>query len=116
MAKEYTTIVLHIAADKAEEFERLFEQDELKRWDDYTARGRFVEARLVRCRYSALESGGVQDYVLNIVTADERAHYEHDEDPGFKAYDALADAFQPEGPTVTFGDVVFERKADSASD
>src|SRR5690348_15115268 len=111
MAREYTTIVLHIAADKAEDFEALFERDELKRWDDYTKRGRFIEARLIRCRYSALESEGIQDYVLQVVTADERAHHEHDEDPSFKKYDERADAFQPEGPTVTFGDLVFERTA-----
>jgi len=111
VAREYTTIVLHIAKDRAAEFEKLFESEELKRWDDYTKRGRFVEARLIRCRYSALESEGVQDYVLHVVTADEHAHHEHDEDPEFKAYDEKAEAFQPEGPTVAFGDLVFERKA-----
>jgi hypothetical protein len=47
------------------------------------------------------------------VTADEHAHHEHDEDPGFKRYDEQAEAFQPEEPTVTFGDLVFERKATS---
>jgi hypothetical protein len=109
--REYTTIVLHIAKERADEFENLFESEELKRWDDYTRRGRFVEARLIRCLYSALASEGIQDYVLQVVTADEHAHHEHDEDPGFKAYDEKADAFQPEGPTVTFGDLVFERKA-----
>ena len=112
MAREYTTIVLHIAKDRAAEFEKLFESDELKRWDDYTKRGRFVEARLIRCRYSALESEGIQDYVLHVVTAED-AHHEHDEDPGFKAYDEKAEAFQPEEPTVMFGDLVFERKAGS---
>jgi len=111
MARQYTTIVLHIAADKAKDFEAMFERDELKRWDDYTKRGRFIEARLIRCNYSALQSDGVQDYVLQVVTADERAHHEHDEDPSFKKYDERADAFQPEEPTVTFGDLVFERKA-----
>ena len=111
MAREYTTIVLHIDADRTKEFEALFERDELKRWDDYTSRGRFVEARLVRCRYSSLESNGIQDYVLHVVTADEQAHHEHDNDPGFKAYNALADQFQPAEPTVTFGDLVFERRA-----
>jgi hypothetical protein len=113
MAREYTTIVLHIHKDRAKEFEELFEEDELKRWDDYTKRGRFVEARLIRCRYSALQSDGIQDYVLHVVTADERAHHEHDEDPGFKTYNERADAFQPEEPTVTFGDLVFERRSSS---
>jgi len=113
MAREYTTIVLHIDADRTKEFEALFERDELKRWDDYTSRGRFVEARLILCRYSALASKGIQDYVLHVVTADEHAHHEHDEDPGFKSYNELADEFQPEEPTVTFGDLVFERKSGS---
>ena len=109
MAREYTTIVLHIAADSAKDFEALFERDELKRWEDYTGRGRFLEARLIRCRYSALQSDGNQDYVLQVVTADEHAHHEHDEDPGFQEYNKRADEFQPEEPTVTFGDLVFER-------
>jgi hypothetical protein len=111
VAREYTTIVLHIAADKRQEFEALFERDELARWDDYTARGRFIEARLIRCRYSALQEKGIQDYVLQVITADEKAHREHDDDPGFKDYNERADAFQPEEPTVTFGDLVFERRA-----
>ena len=111
MAREYTTIVLHVAADRTKDFEALFERDELKRWEDYTGRGRFLEARLIRCRYSALQSDGIQDYVLHVVTADEHAHHEHDEDPGFKDYNERADEFQPEEPTVTFGDLVFERKA-----
>lgn len=111
MTREYTTIVLHIAADRAKEFEALFERDELRRWDDYTKRRRFLEARLIRCAYSALQSEGIQDYVLHVVTADEKAHHEHDEDEGFKAYNKRADEFQPEEPTVTFGELVFERKA-----
>jgi hypothetical protein len=111
MAKEYTTIVLHIAADRAKEFEALFESDELKRWDDYTRRGRFLEARLIRCAYSGLQSQGIQDYVLHVVTADENAHHEHDDDEGFKSYNQRADEFQPEEPAVTFGQVVFERRA-----
>ena len=114
MAREYTTIVLHIAADRAPEFEALFERDELKRWDDYTKRGRFVEARLIKCDHSGLQNEGVQDYVLQVITADENAHHEHDADPGFEAYNKKADEFQPEEPTVMFGKVVFERKAAGA--
>jgi hypothetical protein len=111
MTREYTTIVLHIAADKAAEFEALFEREELSRWDDYTARGRFLEARLIRCAFSQLQGSGVQDYVLHVVTADHDAHHEHDSDPGFQDYDRRADAFQSEEPTVTFGQLVFERRA-----
>jgi hypothetical protein len=111
MAREYTTIVLHIDATKRREFEELFEREELPRWDDYTARGRFVEARLIRCAYSQLQGKGIQDYILHVVTADASAHHEHDEDPGFQDYNKRADAFQPEEPTVTFGELLFERRA-----
>jgi hypothetical protein len=111
MAREHITIVLHIAADKAKEFEALFEREELARWDDYTARRRFLEARLIRCSYSALQDDGIQDYVLQVVTADEKAHHEHDDDPGFQDYNKRADALQPKEPTVMFGGLVFERRA-----
>ncbi|HET7467295.1 MAG TPA: hypothetical protein VFL29_11560 [Candidatus Dormibacteraeota bacterium] len=115
MAKEYTTIVLHIASKRAKEFEALFEREELKRWDDYTARGRFLEARLIKCEVSTLQVEGVQDYVLQVVLPDHDAHNEHDDDPGFKAYDRKAEKFQPEGPTVTFGTLLFERRAPTSA-
>lgn len=115
MTKEYTTIVLHIAADRAAEFEALFERDELKRWDDYTSRGRFLEARLIRCEVSTLQADGIQDYVLQIVLPDHDAHSEHDSDKGFEAYNEQADEFQPEEPAVTFGEVVFERRAPTST-
>ena len=111
VTRQYTTIILHIAADKTKEFEAMFEGEELKRWDDYTRRGRFVEARLIRCHHSDFQSEGIQDYVLHVVTADEEAHHEHDEDPDFKAFDERAEAFQPKEPSVTFGELVFERKS-----
>lgn len=110
MGKQYITIVLHIAAEKAKDFESLFERDELKRWDDYTARGRFLEARLIRCSHSDLQNDGIQDYVLQVV-ATEEGHHEHDHDAGFMKYDEQAERFQPENPTVAFGELVFERRA-----
>jgi hypothetical protein len=110
MGNQYISIVLHIAADRAKEFEALFERDELRRWDDYTARKRFLEARLVRCNYSDLQKDGIQDYVIHVL-ATEEGHHEHDSDEAFKDYNQRADAFQPEDPTVIFGDVVFERRA-----
>src|SRR5437588_313387 len=70
MAREFTTIVLHIDANRTAEFEALFEQEELKRWDDYTRRGRFIEARLIKCEVSTLQETGIQDYVLHIVRPD----------------------------------------------
>jgi len=69
------------------------------------------KASHIRRRHCAIQPDSDQDYVMHDFTADEHAHHEHDEDPGFKDYNQRADAFQPEEPTVTFGDLVFERKA-----
>lgn len=110
MGIQYISIVLHVAADRAKEFEALFESEELRRWDDYTARKRFIEARLIRCNHSDLQKEGIQDYVLNVV-ATEEGHSEHDDDAAFQDYNKRADVFQPEDPTVTFGELVFERRA-----
>jgi hypothetical protein len=110
MGYQYISIVLHIAADRAKEFEAFFEREELRRWDDYTTRKRFLEARLVRCNYSDLQKDGIQDYVIHVL-ATEVGHHEHDNDEGFKDYNERADAFQPQDPTVIFGEVVFERRA-----
>src|SRR5206468_5456997 len=67
---ETTAIVLRIAADHAKDFEATFEAEEIPIWDDFTRRGRFLEARLVRASGGSEQRGGVQDYILHIVAAD----------------------------------------------
>jgi hypothetical protein len=108
---ETTTIVLHIAADRTKEFESLFEAEELPIWDDFTRRGRFLEASLVRAAGGSEEREGIQDYILHVVAADHDAHEEHDSDPRFRAFLAKAQRLQPTGPLVWFGDTVFERQS-----
>src|SRR2546426_603760 len=44
---ETTAIVLRIAADHAKDFEAMFEAEEIPIWDDFSRRGRFLDARLV---------------------------------------------------------------------
>ena len=70
VAAETTAIVLRIAADHATDFEATFEAEEIPIWDDFTRRGRFLEARLVRASGGSEQRGGVQDYILHIVAAD----------------------------------------------
>jgi hypothetical protein len=108
---ETTAIVLHIAADRAKEFESMFEADELPIWNDFTRRGRFLEASLVRAAGGSEERDGIQDYILHVVAADHDAHEEHDSDPRFRAFLAKAQRLQPTGPLVWFGDTVFERRS-----
>src|SRR6516164_7581925 len=43
---ELDVIVIHIRAEQAAEYERLFAESELPRWRDYKARGAFLSARI----------------------------------------------------------------------
>src|SRR6266571_5472289 len=108
---ETTAIVLRIAADRATEFEAMFEAEEIPIWDDLTGRGRFLEARLVRAVGGSETRSGIQDYILHVVAADHEAHEEHDRDPRFRAFLAKAERLQPEPPLVWFGDSLFERRS-----
>jgi len=107
---ETTAIVLRIAADRTKDFEAMFEAEEIPIWDDFTRRGRFHEARLVRASGGSEQRAGIQDYSLHIVAADHEAHEEHDRDPRFQAFLAKAERLQPNPPLVWFGDTIFERR------
>ena len=107
---ETTAIVLRIAADHAKDFEAMFEAEEIPIWDDFTRRGRFLQARLVRASGGSEQRGGIQDYLLHIVAADHEAHEEHDRDPRFRAFLAKAERIQPHSALVWFGDTLFERR------
>src|SRR5437764_10991814 len=42
---QLNVIVIHIRREQADEYERLFEDEELPRWREYHAAGRFLHAR-----------------------------------------------------------------------
>ena len=107
---EVTAIVLRIASDRSTEFEAMFEAEEIPIWEDFTRRGRFSEARLVRAAGGSEGRSAIQDYLLHIVAADHDAHEEHDSDPRFRAFLAKAEKLQPEPPLVWFGSAIFERR------
>ena len=107
---ETTAIVLRIAADNTKDFEAMFQAEEVPIWDDFTRRGRFLEARLVRANGGSEQRAGIQDYLLHIVAADHEAHEEHDSDPRFRAFLGRAERLQPDAPLVWFGDTIFERR------
>lgn len=108
---ETTAIVLRIAANHTTDFEAMFEAEEIPIWDDFTRRGRFLEARLVRANGGSEQRGDIQDYLLHIVAADHEAHEEHDRDPRFRAFLAKAERLEPEQQMVWFGDTIFDRRS-----
>src|SRR2546425_8887964 len=108
VAAETTAIVLRVAADHATDFEAMFDAEEIPICDDFTRRGRFLEARLVRAIGGSEQRGGIQDYLLHVVAADHEAHEEHDPDPRVPAFLAEAERVPTDPPVGLVGGTFFE--------
>ncbi len=104
---QVTAIILHIASDKKEEFERLFREEEMPIWEDFLARGKFIEASLSPVEGGSENREGIQAYILHVELPSMREHSEHDSDPRFNAFLEKARKLQPEPPLVYFGTPLF---------
>lgn len=92
---ELDVIVVHIGAEQAAEYERLFAERELPRWREYKARGAFISARISRVGFGTDQRENVAKYVIAVEVpghAEHSEHDEHDADPGFQEFNSLADA------------------------
>ena len=100
-------IILRIKADRADDFERMFREEEVPIWEDFAQRGKLLAGSLTRVRFGSEEEGqrekGIVEYALVAVLADMAAHGEHDDDPRFKSFLRKARRLQPEGPLVFGG-------------
>ena len=103
---ESVGIVLNIYADKADEFEAAFRENELPTWEDFFARRRMLVATLSRADISTRPVEGAVQYLLVVVFADERGHHEHDGDPRFEAWNRKADVYQIAQPYVFGGPAI----------
>jgi len=103
---ELDVIVIHIRAEQAAEYERLFAENELPRWRDYKARGAFLSARISRVAFGTDNRQDVIKYVIAVEVPGHAAHSEHDADPGFQEFNRRADLLQPEDPLVYGGEVL----------
>jgi hypothetical protein len=122
-------IILRIKADRADEFERLFKEHQYPNWLKHLEKGGMLAASLTRVEYGVEEEDAKKGrYVItdgaakllqkagavgggHIVFAKltgQRAHDAHDSDPAFKAWDEMAEQFQPEGPSVCGGETILE--------
>jgi hypothetical protein len=95
---ELDVIVIHIRAEQAAEYERLFAERELPRWREYKERGAFISARMFRAAFGTDRREDIAKYVIAVEVPSHAEHSEHDADPGFQEFNRLADAFQPEDP------------------
>src|SRR2546427_12886877 len=109
VAAETTAIVLRVAADHATDFEAMFDAEEIPICDDFTRRGRFLEARLVRAIGGGEQRGGIPEYLLHVGAAGPGAPEEHDRDPPVRAVLPKAGRVQTDPPVGWVGGTFFER-------
>ena len=103
---EAVGIVLNIGSDQVDDFERGFRQHELPIWEDFVARGIMLHASLSRMDISTQPVQGAVQYLISVAFADGEGHHLHDDDPRFKAWNLIADAFQVAPPIVTHGEMI----------
>jgi len=104
---ELDVIVIHIRAEQAAEYERLFAEHELPRWREFKQRGAFISARISRTKFGTDNRDDIAKYVIAVELPGHEQHSEHDADPGFQEFNRLADLLQPEDPLVYGGDVLY---------
>jgi hypothetical protein len=104
---ELDVIVIHIRAEQAAEYERLFAERELPRWRKYKARGAFISARISRVAFGTDRREDVVKYAIAVEVPSHAEHSEHDADPGFQEFNRLADALQLEDSLVYGGEVLY---------
>src|SRR2546426_6795384 len=106
VAAETTAIVLRVAADHATDFEAMFDAEEIPICDDFTRRGRFLEARLVRAIGGGAERGGVPGYLPPVAAGGHEAPQGPDPDPPVRGLPPKAEPGQHGPPLGRVGDTV----------
>jgi hypothetical protein len=104
-------IIIRIRRNEVDEFERLFEAEELPLWDEYSGAGKFSRAVLARVEYGTEEKDDIALYLLYVQVPSMAEHSAHDRDPRFNAFLEKARRLQPEPPSVFGGDIWHEREA-----
>ena len=99
-------IVLNVATDQAEEFERGFREMESPTWDDLHSRGLLIMATLSRLDISTKKVDGAVQYLVVAIFSSDEGHHVHDSDPRFEAWNQRADAYQVAEPHVYGGDTI----------
>jgi hypothetical protein len=91
---ETIAIVLSVGKDRVDEFERGFREQELAVWQDLRSRGALTGASLSRLDISSRAVEGATQYLVVAVFATGEGHHEHDNHPGFAAWNKQADEYQ----------------------
>jgi hypothetical protein len=95
-------IVLTVGNEHVEAFERGFREHEVPVWQDLQDRGLMLRGSLNRLDISSQPADGATQYLIVAVFATGEGHHAHDEHPGFRAWNEIADRYQT-GPAMAFG-------------
>ena len=99
---ETIAIVLSVGADMVRDFEAGFRSHELPVWQDLQSRGLLLRASLTKMDISSRGQDGATQYLVVAVFATGEGHHEHDNHPGFQAWNKIADTYQV-GEAMAFG-------------
>ena len=99
-------IVLNVAKDHADAFERGFRAQELPIWKDLSERGLLVMATLSRLDISTVRAEGAVQFLVAVVFTTDEGHHVHDSDPRFEAWNREADTYQIAEPYVFGGNAI----------
>jgi hypothetical protein len=101
-------VVLSVGRDRVDEFERGFREHELPVWHDLQSRGLLVRASLSRLDISSKSVAASTQYLVIAVFATGEGHHEHDNHPGFQAWNKLADTYQVGGALAFGGETILQ--------
>ena len=105
---ETVAIVLSVGRDRVDEFEAGFREHELPVWEDLRSRGVLVRGSVSRLDISSQPVADSTQYLVIVVFATGEGHHEHDNHPGFAAWNKLADAFQVGEPLAFGGETILQ--------
>jgi hypothetical protein len=103
---ETVAIVLSVGEDRTEAFEAGFRAHEVPVWADLESRGLLASASLNRLDISSRPVDGAVQYLIVAVFHTGEGHHAHDDHPGFKAWNEIADAYQVGDPMAFGGETV----------
>jgi len=106
---ETIAVVLSVGTDQVEAFEAGFRAKEVPVWDDLATRGFLLSASLSKLEISSRPAAGAQQYLIVAVFATGEGHHEHDNHPGFEAWNREADTYQVADAMAFGGETIVTR-------
>ena len=99
---ETIAVILNVGTDRVDEFLDGFRSHEVPVWQDLAGRGVLVRASISKLDISSRPTSGATQFLIIAVFATGEGHHEHDNHPGFQAWNEIADTYQV-GDAMAFG-------------